>query len=88
MYVCTYEWHLLSLRREDEILSFTIQFSVFFTLARCLCSTCSINSVFLVTFFFFLLTLISEAQEKQLEILSACKCNSEAGVKQTHTFIF
>jgi len=40
------------------------------------------NSVFfLVTFFFFLLTLISEAQEKQLEILSTCKCNSEAAVK-------
>jgi len=30
MYVCTYEWHLLSIRREDEILSFTMQFSVFF----------------------------------------------------------
>jgi hypothetical protein len=78
-YVCTNEWHLLPLRREDEMLFFTLPSSlIFLNTDQVLMQNMVSKLSFLVTFFFFLLKLVYEAQEKQVEILSACKCKSVA----------
>jgi len=87
IYVCMYLWVASAIHKErrwNSVLHNAIQ-CFFFTLARCLCSTCSMNSGFLVTFFFFMLKLMCEAQEKQVEILSICKCKSIARLKWNAT---
>ena len=70
MYICTYEWHLLSLRRENGVLFFRMPSSLFFFFLHwpgAYAERVQNMQFFFGNIFLFLLKFMCEAQEKQVE---------------------